>query len=78
MGLRLTSHNFRHGQCSIQINDDPNCIEELAIYIGDSPETVRKYYAFLNRDALLNQMQDRIAERRSRHGRGRAAVQDAA
>ena len=30
-GLPMTSHNFRHGRCSIEINDDPNCIEELAV-----------------------------------------------
>jgi hypothetical protein len=72
--LRLTSHNFRHGLCSIQINDDPNCVEDLAVLLGDQPETVRKYYAFLKRDAVLSRMQDTIAERRAkcRVGRGLA------
>lgn len=69
--LRLTSHNFRHGLCSIQINDDPNCIHDLAVFLGDQPETVRKYYAFLERNALLSKMQNRIAERRAKQRAGR-------
>ncbi|WP_297976219.1 hypothetical protein [uncultured Amaricoccus sp.] len=69
--LSLTSHNFRHGLCSIQINEDPNCIEDLAVFLGDQPETVRKYYAFLKRDAVLSKMQDTIAARRATYRAGR-------
>lgn len=63
-GLRLTSHNFRHGRCSIEINDDPGCIEELAVFLGDAPATVKRYYAFVDRSKLLDGVQDRVAARR--------------
>ena len=69
--LRQTSHNFRHGLCTIQINDDLGCIEELAVFLGDKPKTVRKYYVFLMRDKVLNKMQTTIAERRAQHRAGR-------
>ena len=68
IGFPLTAHNFRHGVCSIQINDDPNCIEELAILLCDQPETIRKYYAFLDRESSLRKMQAKRSERRAQHG----------
>ncbi len=76
IGLRQTSHNFRHGMCSIQINDDPGCIEELAVFLGDTPGVLRRYYAFIDEDRQLKTMQRGFAERRSRHGasRGLAAA----
>ncbi|MER2510356.1 MAG: hypothetical protein ABTQ27_16625 [Amaricoccus sp.] len=69
--LRQTSHNFRHGHCSIQINDDPSCIEELAVFLGDQPKTIRKYYAFLNKVVLLGKVQTSVAQRRAKHRAGR-------
>lgn len=73
IGFSLTSHNFRHGICTIQINDDPNCIEELAVLLGDTPRTIRRYYAFLDRKKVLCGMQERIATRRARYRQARTA-----
>jgi len=53
IGMPMTAHNYRHGVASIQINEDPNCLEELAILLCDKPETLRKYYAFLDREKTL-------------------------
>jgi hypothetical protein len=71
IGFPLTPHNFRHGVCSIQINDDPNCIEELAILLCTKPGTIRKYYAFLDRERSLRKMQAKRSERRAQHGPNR-------
>lgn len=71
IGLPMTPHNYRHGVCSIQINDDPNCIEELAILLCDEPTTLRKYYAFLDRERSLRAMQAKRSERRAGYGRNR-------
>jgi hypothetical protein len=75
IGLPLTSHNFRHGRCTIEINDDPACIDRLALYLGDKPETIRKYYAFLDVGKIVEGLQSNVASRRAsyRAGRGLAA-----
>lgn len=68
IGLPMTPHNFRHGVCTIQINEDPNCIEELAILLCDEADTLRRYYAFLDREKSLRKMQVKRSERRAQHG----------
>lgn len=65
IGLPLTSHNFRHGYCSIEIKEDPNCIEDLAIVLGDLAGTIAKYYAFVDKLATLRRHQDQRSKRRS-------------
>ncbi|MCB1503154.1 MAG: hypothetical protein KDK07_25820 [Bauldia sp.] len=40
--LRMASHLFRHGLCSIRISENPNFIEDLAVLLGNQPETVRR------------------------------------
>ncbi|SPF78101.1 site-specific integrase [Pseudoprimorskyibacter insulae] len=67
LGIPMTSHNFRHGYCSIEIKHDPNCIEDLAHVLGDLPETVRRYYAFVDRVATLRRHQALRSERRSQY-----------
>ncbi|MGR3454603.1 hypothetical protein [Pseudooceanicola sp.] len=65
IGLPLTSHNFRHGYCSIEIKEDPNCIEDLAIVLGDRAGTIAKYYAFVDKISVLRRHQDRRSKRRA-------------
>ena len=65
IGLPLTSHNFRHGYCSIEIKDDPNCIEDLAVVLGDLAGTIAKYYAFVDKVAVLRRHQERRSNRRA-------------
>ncbi|WP_306131167.1 hypothetical protein [Roseivivax marinus] len=65
IGLPLTSHNFRHGYCSIEIKEDPNCIEDLSVVLGDRPGTIAKYYAFVDKIAVLRRHQERRSNRRA-------------
>lgn len=78
IGLPMTSHNFRHGVCSIDINRDPNCLEQLAVLLGDQPETLRRYYAFLDKEKTLRRMQQDRAARRALHLHGRTLAREAA
>ncbi|UWQ48971.1 hypothetical protein K3720_13715 [Leisingera caerulea] len=65
LGIPMTSHNFRHGYCSIEIKHDPNCIEDLAHVLGDRPDTVRRYYAFVDRVSTLRRHQAQRSKRRA-------------
>jgi integrase len=78
IGLPLTSHNFRHGRCTIEINDDPACIDRLAAYLGDKPGTIRKYYAFLNVEAIVDRLQSHVASRRAAYCAGRSLAAELA
>jgi hypothetical protein len=78
IGLPLTSHNFRHGRCTIEINDDPACIDRLALYLGDKPETIRTYYAFLDAQKIVDGLQSNVARRRAAYGAGRGLVTELA
>ncbi|MBK1634815.1 hypothetical protein [Rhodovulum adriaticum] len=64
IGLPMKSHNFRHGEASLMINEDPSCIETIAMTLGDRPDTVRRYYAFLHPQKLLREMQKKRNARR--------------
>ncbi|MFZ3584856.1 hypothetical protein ACOI1H_22285 [Loktanella sp. DJP18] len=65
IGIPMTSHNFRHGYCSIEIKEDPNCIEDLAVVLGDRSGTIEKYYAFVDKIATLRRHQDLRSKRRA-------------
>ena len=67
IALPLKSHNFRHGLASIMINEDPGCIEQIAMLLGDHPATVARYYAFLDRQRSLTKMQKERNARRAAH-----------
>ncbi|WP_127902400.1 hypothetical protein [Solirhodobacter olei] len=66
--LPLTAHNFRHGLCSIEINHDPSCIEQLADLLADHPNTIRRYYAFIDREEQARRLQRDRANRRKASG----------
>ncbi|QFT82020.1 hypothetical protein FIU89_15450 [Roseovarius sp. THAF27] len=65
LGIPMTSHNFRHGYVSIQYNDDPNCLSDVAIILGDKVDTLRKYYAFLDKRRTVQTLQRDISKRRA-------------
>jgi hypothetical protein len=65
IGLPMRSHNFRHGEASIMINDDPASIDLIALALGDRAETVRRYYAFLHPEKTLKEMQRKRNTRRA-------------
>ena len=65
IGLPLSSHNFRHGYCSIAINGGRVSIEDLAKIMGDAVATVRRHYAWINGAASVVAVQKDIALRRA-------------
>jgi hypothetical protein len=65
VGLPLTAHNFRHGLASIEINEDLNSIDYISVLLGDDPVTVRKYYAFIQREKKIIEVQVKRNRRRS-------------
>lgn len=56
--LPMTPHQMRHGQTSLLLNKYPNEIEVIAKRIDDTPETLRKYYGWLNALTLVERGQD--------------------
>ena len=65
IGLPLTSHNFRHGYCSIAINEGRVSMEDLAKIMGDTVATIRRYYAWINGAASVAAVQKDTARRRA-------------
>lgn len=71
IGLPLSSHNFRHGYCTIAINDGRVSMEDLAKIMGDTVATLRRHYAWINGAASVAAVQKDTARRRAEHARGR-------
>lgn len=71
IGLPLTSHNLRHGYCSIAINEGRVSIEDLARIIGDTVATLRQHYLWIDRAASVRTVQEDISRRRAEHARDR-------
>jgi hypothetical protein len=65
IGLPLSSHNFRHGYCSIAINEGRMSMEDLAKIMGDTVATLRRYYAWINGKLSVVAVQKDIARRRA-------------
>jgi len=52
---------------SIEINEDLNSINEIALLLGDDPATVRKYYAFIQREKQIVEVQVKRNHRRTKY-----------
>lgn len=70
IGLPLSSHNFRHGYCSIAINDGRVSMEDLAKIMGDTVTTLRRHYAWINGAASVAAVQKDMSRRRAESARG--------
>lgn len=70
-GLPLCSHNFRHGYCSIAINEGRVSMEDLAKVMGDTVATLRRYYAWINGAASVEAVQKDFARRRAESAKAR-------
>lgn len=64
IGLPLSSHNFRHGYCTIAINEGRVSMEDLAKIMGDTVSTIRRHYAWINAAASVVAVQKDTARRR--------------
>lgn len=67
----LCSHNFRHGYCSIAINDGRVSMEDLAKIMGDTVATIRGYYAWINGAASVVAVQKDVSRRRTESAKAR-------
>ncbi|OBY24573.1 site-specific integrase [Leisingera sp. JC1] len=65
IGLPMNSHNFRHGYCSIDINDGRRSIEDLAKLLGDTVAVVQRNYAWINAKKSVLNVQKDTARRRT-------------
>lgn len=54
----MTPHQMRHGQTSLLLNRYPNEVDVIAKRIGDTPDTLRQYYGWLNSLKLVERGQD--------------------
>lgn len=54
----MTPHQMRHGQTSLLLNRYPNELEVIAKRIGDTADTLRRYYGWLNALKLVERGQD--------------------
>lgn len=70
-GLPLSSHNFRHGYCSIAINQGGVSMEDLAKIMGDKVETLRRHYTWINGAASVVAVQKDISRRRAESAKAR-------
>ncbi|WP_272007038.1 hypothetical protein [Roseovarius sp. ZX-A-9] len=74
IGLPMNSHNFRHGYCSIDINEGRRSMEDLAKVLGDTVAVVQRNYAWVNaKQSVLNVQRD-TARRRAEILKARGAV----
>lgn len=71
IGSPLSSHNYRHGQCTLYLADGRGSIDDLARLLGDRPETIRRYYGWIESAHSHARVQQDIA-RRMRVGNGAA------
>ncbi|MDO6721655.1 hypothetical protein Q4560_00090 [Celeribacter halophilus] len=61
-GLPMTPHKFRHGLASLLLQHNPGRWDLLERLLDDTPETVRKNYAWVNERAKRNEVQKYILD----------------
>ncbi|WP_293869060.1 hypothetical protein [uncultured Alsobacter sp.] len=64
VGLDMTLHQARHVCAYLILSVDPSAWAEAAAVLGDSIDTVRKYYAWLDQAKIQKQGQDLLAAAR--------------
>lgn len=71
IGLPLSSHNFRHGYCSVAINEGRVSMDDLAKIMGDTVATIRRHYAWINAAASVVAVQKDTSRRRAERAKAR-------
>ena len=59
-GISMDPHNFRHGQASLLYYHFPDQIEAIAARLGDTVETVLRYYAWIHQEKLMRKGQSML------------------
>lgn len=57
LGLPMVPHNFRHALASLLIHAYPGQYEAVAVLLGDTENTVRTYYAWVNKRVQIDAAQ---------------------
>lgn len=57
VGIACDPHNFRHGQASLLIHEYPERLDMIAKRLGDTIETVVRYYAWIHNELLMREGQ---------------------
>jgi hypothetical protein len=71
IGIPLSSHNFRHGFCSIDINEGRRSMEDLARIMGDTVATIQRFYSWIDGKRSVQAVQQDTARRRAEIVRAR-------
>lgn len=61
-GIQMTPHNVRHGIASLYLRNFPGAYEHVAYLLDDRSETVRQFYAWIDREAIMEQVQKNILQ----------------
>lgn len=59
-GIQINPHQFRHGAASLYIRGFPGAYDHVAKLLDDKPETVRRYYAWIDEEAVMADVQSNI------------------
>jgi hypothetical protein len=59
-GINMNPHWFRHAVASLYIRANPNGHAHVAKLLDDSPETIRRYYAWVNDEQVLDEVQQEM------------------
>ena len=57
VGIRMKPHYFRHGRVSLYLDEYPEDFAHAAKLLDDDVDTVRRHYAFINDEKLLEKAQ---------------------
>ncbi len=60
IGLPMTPHNMRHGIASILMARSLQNAPKIAALLGNTPAIVLKYYAWINREAVIEDAQSEL------------------
>lgn len=61
LGIPMSPHNFRHGLASLWLRSRPGDYSGAARLLCNSPATVRAYYAWIDNDAEMINVQAELA-----------------
>lgn len=61
LGIPMKPHNFRHGLTSLYLRAHPAAYSQAARLLGDNPDTVRKFYAWIDDEAEMATVQKEVA-----------------
>gem|GEM_PF-3768923 len=61
LGIPMNPHNFRHGLTSLYLRAHPEAYSQAARLLGDNPDTIRKFYAWIDDEAEMAAVQREVA-----------------